>query len=70
MKVPDGLEALNFTKDDIGTLVKGALPQVKNIKRSLINQRGMYFFLIPNLVTVKSIFQYVFNYYFPNRNCL
>merc|ERR1712110_1222357 len=27
MKVPDGLEALNFTKDDIGTLVKGALPQ-------------------------------------------
>ena len=48
MKVPDGLEALNFTKDDIGTLVKGALPQVKNIKRSLINQRRMYFFLIPN----------------------
>ena len=31
MKVPDGLEALNFTKDDIGTLVKGALPQVRNI---------------------------------------
>jgi len=27
MKIPDGLEALNFTKDDIGTLVKGALPQ-------------------------------------------
>ena len=34
MKVPDGLEALNFTKDDIGTLVKGALPQVRNIKKS------------------------------------
>merc|ERR1712086_1118970 len=27
MKIPDGLESLNFTKDDIGTLVKGALPQ-------------------------------------------
>ena len=28
MKVPDGLESLNFTKDDIHTLVQGALPQV------------------------------------------
>merc|ERR1712008_199316 len=27
MQIPDGLESLNFTKDDIGTLVKGALPQ-------------------------------------------
>ena len=36
MKVPDGLEALNFTKDDIGTLVKGALPQVRNIRKSFI----------------------------------
>ena len=50
MKIPDGLAALNFTKDDIGTLVKGALPQVRNIRN----------FLIPNLVTVKPIFQYVY----------
>ena len=28
MKVPDGLEALNFTQDDVHTLVQGALPQV------------------------------------------
>jgi len=27
MKIPDGLESLNFTKDDIHTLVQGALPQ-------------------------------------------
>lgn len=27
MKIPDGLEALNFTKDDVHTLVQGALPQ-------------------------------------------
>ena len=36
MKIPDGLESLNFTKDDIGTLVKGALPQVRNIRKSFI----------------------------------
>jgi len=27
MKVPDGLAALNYTKDDVHTLVQGALPQ-------------------------------------------
>ena len=29
MKVPDGLAALNFTQDDVHTLVQGALPQVQ-----------------------------------------
>ena len=36
MKIPDGLESLNFTKDDIGTLVKGALPQVRNTYKKII----------------------------------
>lgn len=30
MKIDDGLEALGFTKDDIPTLVKGTLPQVRS----------------------------------------
>ena len=34
MKIPDGLESLNFTKDDLPTLVKGALPQVKIRKQN------------------------------------
>ena len=42
MKVPDGLEALNFTKDDIGTLVKGALPQVRNIGIKIIIYLAKY----------------------------
>ena len=29
MKVPDGLSALNYTKDDVPGLVAGAIPQVK-----------------------------------------
>ena len=29
MKIPDGLEALNYTKDDIPALVAGAIPQVR-----------------------------------------
>ena len=42
MKIPDGLEALNFTKDDVHTLVQGALPQV--IMRSF-NIQGSPFIL-------------------------
>ena len=42
MKIPDGLAALNFTKDDIGTLVKGALPQVRNIRKSKIVKCSFY----------------------------
>jgi len=28
MKIPDGLSALNYTKDDVPALVAGAIPQV------------------------------------------
>ena len=30
MKIPDGLKALNYTKDDVPALVAGAIPQVRN----------------------------------------
>ena len=33
MKIPDGLQALNYTTEDIPALVAGAIPQVKNIIR-------------------------------------
>ena len=46
MKIPDGLKALNYTKDDVPALVAGAIPQVRKSCSFFLRSWGHFWFLI------------------------